>query len=205
MKLYDCEQLSEAWFELHRGRPTASRFGRIITPRTGKLAAGADDLICELVAERFYPGQLIELAQPPSRAMLHGTQCEPEARRFYEMEVGRDVREVGFLATDDERFGASPDGLVGEDGGLELKCPQGKTQVRYLLDGVLPDDYRAQVHGCLIVSGRAWWDFLSYCPGLPPFLIRTYPDEFTVKLLAALEEFWDRYQGALSKLNKEAA
>lgn len=204
MKSYDCEQLSAEWFELRRGRPTASQFGRIITAKTMKLAAAADEYIAELLAETYHVGPLSDIAAPPSRAMLHGTNTEPEARAWYSLERNVDVQEVGFVTTDDGRFGASPDGLMGVDGGLELKCPQGKTQVGYLLAGELPSEYRAQCHGQLIVTGRKWVDFLSYCPGLPPLLVRVEPDGFTEALRAALDQFWDHYQTAKQVIERLA-
>lgn len=200
MKTIDCEQYSEPWWEARRGVPTASNFKRIITPATGKLSAQADDYICELIAEKYHIGAMDELSGPATAAMRNGTETEPEARRWYCLEQD-DVREVGFIMTDCGRFGCSPDGLVGENGGLELKCPVGKTHIRYLLDGHLPDEYKAQVHGSLIVSGRAWWDFLSYVPGLPPFKIRVEPDDFTDKLRAALEVFWQKYQDTIAALD----
>ena len=200
MKIHDVPQLSREWFELRRGRPTASQFGRILTPKTAKLAAAADGYIAELIAEIFHLGTISELESTPSRAMIHGTDCEPEARKFYEMDRSVDVKQVGFCTTDDGRFGCSPDGLVGDDGILELKCPTGKTQVEYLLDGELPAEYRGQVHGALIVTGRAWVDFLSYCPGLPPLLIRQTRNSWTEALETALDGFWARFQECLRKI-----
>jgi hypothetical protein len=130
MKEYDVPQTSPEWWELHRGRPTASRFDQIITPKKAELSAASKTLICQLVAERHYPGPLEELLAPPTRAMQRGIELEPEARAFYELERSLDVRQVGFITTDDGRFGCSPDGLVGVEGGLELKCPDGKTHTR---------------------------------------------------------------------------
>lgn len=200
MKAFDCDQYSPEWWRLRRGVPTASEFGRILTPKTMKLASAADDYVCELVGDIACLSSDYAAFRPTSKAMDAGTLTEPEARRYYEMETGQDVQQVGFCMTDDERFGCSPDGLVGEDGGLELKCPLLKTQAAYLMDGGLPAEYRAQVHGCLIITGRAWWDFLSYAPGLDPLLIRVTPDEYTLALRGALEIFWVRFQEAKAKL-----
>ncbi len=79
---------------------------------------------------------------------------EAEAVAWYELQRDVTVQRVGFVLRDNEKVGASPDGLVGEDGGLELKCPLPKTQVARLLDGELPAEYRPQVHGALLVTGR---------------------------------------------------
>ncbi len=194
MKEIECDQLSPEWWEARKGVPTASCFSRIITAG-GKLSAQADDYIAELIGERvcLTPNYFTTQGKPVTRDMQHGTDTEPEARRFYEMERGVDVRRVGFIMTDDCRFGCSPDGLVDPDGALELKCVMLKTQVKYLLEGTLPSEYRAQVHGQLIVTGRKWVDFLSYAPGLEPFIIRVEPDAFTRELKVGLEMFWDRY------------
>jgi hypothetical protein len=74
-----------------------------------------------------------------------------------------------------------------------MKCPELKTHAQYLAENRLPPEYRAQVHGCLIVTGRKWWDFLSYAPGLKPLLLRVEPDHYTQRLREALEEFWLRF------------
>ena len=204
MKIIDCEQYSVEWWQAKRGIPSASNFERILTARTGKPSAQAEDYIAELIAD-LHTDLLPERAElAGTRAMLSGLDLEPEARHWYALVRDVDVRRVGFITTDDGRFGCSPDGLVGADGGLELKCPLGKTQVRYIRAGALPDEYRPHVHGALIVSGRPWWDFLSYCPGLPPLLVRVRPDDYTDRLRAALESFWNDYMDALAKIRDYA-
>lgn len=200
MRIIECEQGSMEWFQARRGIPSASNFDRIITPKTGKLSAQADDYICELIGELNTP-YLPEWAENyTNKAIRWGEQTEQEARDWYTVDTGNQVRQVGFCTTDDARFGCSPDGLIGEDGGLELKCPQPKTHTAYLLKGGLPDEYRPQVHGALFVTGRPWWDFASYSPGLPPLLVRVVPDDYTRALADALENFHLRYSAALEKV-----
>lgn len=200
MQVFHFEQYSHLWWEQRRGVPTASLFHKIITPKQGKLSAQADDLICELIADQVGPYPPVDPETFRTAEMQHGIDTEAEARSYYSLATGMDVRQVGFCLSDDSRFGCSPDGLVGDEGGLELKCPSVKTQVAYLLAGELPPEYRPQVHGSLIVTGRQWWDFMSYAKDLPPLLIRVYPDEYTEQLRLALEEFWWRYQAALGKI-----
>lgn len=199
MTVYDCPQYSDEWWALRRGVPTASEFGCIITPAKGELSKQAETYACRLIADKYdaFYGRPEEYV---SAAMKNGSIMEPEARRFYEFERDVDVRQVGFCLTDDGRFGCSPDGLVGDDGGLELKTPQPHTHVKYLLDGVLPLDYRPQVHGAMAVTGRDWWDFMSYSAGLPKLLVRVERDDYTKRLQDALEEFWPLYQGMLNRI-----
>lgn len=200
MRIIECTQGTPEWFEARRGIPTASNFKRILTPKTGKLSASAQDYIYELIAERYHLGAMDELATPATVAMQNGTIMEPEARRWYELEAKAKVEQVGFIVTDDGRFGCSPDGLVGDGGGLELKCPMGKTHLGYLHAGELPDDYKAQVHGCMIVTGRQWWDFMSYAPGLPAFRIRAERDDYTALLADALDAFDKRLNTTITEL-----
>src|SRR5699024_9088148 len=98
--------------------------------------------------------------------------------RIYAEQTGQDVDEVGFarLDTDTYTLGSSPDGLVGETGGIEIKSPSATVHVATVLSGSIPDYNRAQVQAFLHVTGRAWCDFISYLPGAPPCIIRDYPD-----------------------------
>jgi len=200
MKVEHCEQGSEEWFDLHRGRATASDFDKIITPKQMKPSASIDDLICQKIGELATLGSIMPTSYI-SPAMQNGIALEPEARRWYEMERDVEVQQVGICITDDGRFGASPDALIPDNkGALELKCPQPKTHISYLLDGGLPNQYRCQVHGELIVCEVDWVDFVSYCPGLDPFMIRVTPDSFTDALRECLEEYHRRFTAALAKI-----
>lgn len=194
MKTFFMVQYSPEWWEARAGIPTASNFGRILTA-SGKLSAQADDYACELIGEAMNPSAPFFTERGGhTAAMRNGQNTEPEARKYYTLETGNAVQQVGFCLTDDGRFGCSPDGLVGDDGCLELKCPLAKTQIGYLLEGKLPTEYRPQVHGQLIVTGRAYVDFLSYVPLLNPLLIRVTADEYTDRLRVALDSFWERLQ-----------
>ena len=195
--IFECDQGGAEWAELHRGVPTSSSFDKILTAKTMKLSAQCDDLICDLIAQRAYLGSMLDYfgSKPMTRTMQYGKDTEAEARHWYELDHGCDVRQVGFCIDDANRCGCSPDGLIGEDGGLELKCPELKTHVRYILHPTeLVSDYVAQVHGSLIVTGREWWDIMSYAPGLRPVVVRVTPNEYTESLRKALDLFWTRYQ-----------
>jgi len=200
MKIIDCVQMTPPWFSARRGVPTASEFSKLLTPVTLQPSQSADKYIYELIAEQLGTDPPIE-ANFISVAMRDGIEYEAEARRWYAMERDCDVQQVGFCLTDDGRFGASPDGLVGTEGGLELKVPKTKTHVGYVLNGAgVPPEYIAQVHGNLIVTGRQWWDFMSYCREAPDrsFIVRVTPDSYTTRLREAMESFWTRYQELLA-------
>ena len=199
MKRYDFPQYTPEWDAIRRGIATASGAPKIITPAKGELSKSMVEYAYELIADTYDPmyGYREDYV---SAAMKNGIVMEPEARRWYEFEADCDVTQVGFCLTDDGRFGCSPDGLVGECGGLELKTPLLKTHARYLAEDQMPNEYKPQVHWSLIVTGREWWDFMSYSPGLPPYRCRVVPDEYTEKLRAAMETFWTQYQEIKQKV-----
>jgi hypothetical protein len=179
MRIINCEQGSPEWLQARLGVPSASSYSKLITT-TGKASAQAEAYINQLVAERITgEPSFFQVTDP----MQRGMDLEPEARVRYEMETGNLVEQVGFLMHDTLEAGASPDGLVGEEGGLEIKCPMRSTHVEYLRNGRLPSKYIQQVQGCLWISGRDWWHFMSYHPKMTPLIIRVYRDEVFIKAL----------------------
>lgn len=123
--------------------------------------------------------------------MQTGIELETSAREYYEIVKGCIVTEVGFVERDDN-IGASPDGLVGEKGGLEVKSPIPSTHIEYRLSGKFPTIYKPQVQGNLWVAEKEWWDFVSYCPGMPKpfFCVRVERDEEYIKELAIQVEIF---------------
>jgi putative phage-type endonuclease len=183
----DIEQGSPEWLALRVGLPTASCFDKIITTK-GVPSKSAKKYLYQLAGERmvgFSP------AGYQSDDMARGNEVEDEARAAYEFITDATVKEVGFCFKDDRKlYGSSPDGIIGEDGGLEIKCPSLSVAVEYLDKGKLPTAYVQQVQGCMLVTGRSWWDFLSYYPGLTPLIIRVKRDEELIKALGyELESF----------------
>jgi len=156
-------------------------FGKIITTQ-GKWSTQADAYINQLVAEKL-TGEQTYVYQ--NEHMARGTELEPEAREMYEFIKEVEVSEVGFCLHDTLDAGCSPDGLIAEDGGLEIKCPAPATHVEYLKAGVLPSKYKQQVMGCLWITGREWWDFVSYHPTMKTLIVRVERDE---EYITALEE-----------------
>jgi hypothetical protein len=135
--------------------------------------------------------------------MEFGKVLEQEAVPFFEFTTGTPVNRVGFVTTDDGRVGCSPDGLIGDDGGIEVKCPDAHTHVKYLFSGELPKDYAAQGHGSMFVTGRAWWHFLSYRRNFPPLSIVVKRDEsIQAKIRDAVEPFLERFADSMAMIEK---
>ena len=180
MKIIECEQNTSEWFDAKRGVPSASNFSKIIT-NDGKPSKQRTKYMYKLAGEKV-SGYSSESYQ--NFAMLRGIETEAEARQFYEISTGKEVKQVGFCVNEDPLYGTSPDGLVNDDAVLEIKCPLVETHVGYLLKNELPSEYFSQIQGQLLVTERSYCDFLSYYPGLRPLLIRVERDE---KFLQALE------------------
>jgi len=203
MRIIDCEQQTEAW-ERWRNRPTASEFDKFVTPARGDYSAQATAYAAKIVAKRL--GVYTE--PPPSWAMERGTELEPSAKIAYTRQTGLEIRDVGFVLPDNtDAYGCSPDGLVGDDGLVEIKCPFAETLIAYHAEGVLPMQYRPQVQGSLLITGRAWCDFYVFHEELTPFLLRIEPDfEYQAKiaqgLLKLLTEI-QRIEGNVKRMHHE--
>jgi len=195
------EQGSEDWCAIRRGRPTASRFKDIVTPKTGAYSKSSRSYMIELIAESFVP----DFQSFTGNAFTErGLELESEARESFERESGLLVKEVGFCTQDNEIVGCSPDGLIEDMGefvsGLEIKCPIPKTHVKYLLEDCLPSEYKAQVHGGMAVTGLNEWHFYSYFPGMQSLHLVVKRDEYTEKLEEALNKFIVEYRDMRSVL-----
>lgn len=169
-----------------------------IAPRLSESHIGYID---ELIAECFCPDFEMFMGTAWTD---RGLEMEPEARDAFETLTGLTAQEVGFVTRDDEIVGCSPDSLIGEDGrwteGLEIKCPMPKTHVKYVREGVLPDEYKAQVHGGMAVTGLDRWHFFSYFPGMQPLHLVIERDDYTEQLSAALDDFLGIYAAARAEL-----
>lgn len=204
------EQRTDAWKLERAGKFTGSRFDDVLARnvKTGKPLKCYDDLIWQMVVERMTQ-QAVE--GPSGYALQWGTDVEPFGIEAYELETGNTIMPSGFIQHPDYSFiGASPDGLIGTDGGFELKCPKSSAVhlERFLLG--MPDEYRAQVQGCMFVTGRKWWDFCSYDPRMPEshrlFITRIERDDLYIKRLeTALIEAESLVQSKLSEIMQAAA
>lgn len=183
MRILPHAQRTPEWYAARLGVPSAANFEKIITPG-GKASTQITGYTNRLLAEKIM-GKPCD-PDEPNAAMQRGTELEPEARDYYSLIAGP-VVEVGFCLHDDHDFGCSPDGLVGDDGILEIKCPMPWTHVEYLRDQVLPSKYIPQVQGQLLVTGRKWCDFVSFHPDMKPLIVRVEADKaFQAKLLDLL-------------------
>lgn len=186
------EQRSEAWFNARLGCGTASRANDMCASPT---TAAYQNYLWQLVAERE-TGESEEGYVSPD--MVRGTEKEPIARAAYEAHTGNFVTETGFHRHDSiEFFGASPDGFVGDDGLLEIKCPRTSTHLRYIKENKVPTQYKRQMICQIVCTGRKWVDFVSYDDRVREekrlFVIRYEPtqeeiDEVIGKIKSFLED-----------------
>lgn len=160
-------QHSDEWFQARCGRVTASCFADVMAKGQGKTRT---KYLRRIVAERL-TGKPMETYT--NGHMERGTEQEPFARMSYEAITGAIVQEVGFVAHPSLMAGCSPDGLIGDDGGAEIKSVIPTVQLETILNGGYPSEHKAQIQGSLWITGRKWWDFCSYSPDMPEHL-RTY-------------------------------
>ena len=157
------------------GVVTASEVDALVTPLwKARAGAGVQTYLYQKLSERVMG--YIEEGPASSFAMTQGQIVETIAVPWYEFAHDVKINRVGFCVSDDGKIGCSPDGLLGDDGGIEIKSPQPKQHLRYLMEGEVPAQYRAQVQFSLYVTGRKWWKFVSYHPHLPPLVVHVEPD-----------------------------
>ena len=193
-------QGSDEWRQARVGLPTASGFSNLLT-KTGRTSTTSQAYLQKLVAES-YLGRALD--DNETGFMTRGKVMEDEAIAWYEMARDVAVQRVGLCLRDDKRVGCSPDGLIHPDGGIEVKVPTAAIHVGYLLDPQsLVEAYKGQVQGALYVTGRVWWDLVSYNPEIPPVVVRVQRDaEYLLALEPALNDFLKRLEAAKQKIGK---
>jgi len=199
MKRIDCAQNSVEWLEARAGIPTASEFDALITPKWEiRKGQGPATYLSKKLAERWLGGPLAGFG---SFAADQGQILQEECIPWYEFEFNTKVDRVGFITTDDGSAGCSPDGLLEGDMGLEVKCLQPPHHCECLLDGELPSDFAAQVHGSMWVTGFKQWKFVAYRRRFPPLILTVQRDEEIIsKIETAVVLFTDRLNRAYERL-----
>ncbi len=204
------EQRTEAWHQARMGKVTASRVADLMAKTKSGPSSSRANYMATLIVERLTG---VREEGFTNAAMIWGVDTEPQARAAYEFLTDATVIEEGFVlhpAIAD--FGASPDGLVGDVGLLEIKCPQTAAHLDVLLSGEVPGKYVTQMQAQMACTGRAWCDFVSFDPRMPGemqlFVKRVHRDEvfiaamegeiaaFLAELAQKLDALRDRYQVA---------
>jgi putative phage-type endonuclease len=199
------EQRTDAWFEARIGKVTASRVADVIAKTKTGYSATRDNYMAQLVCERL-TGQKGETFT--NAAMQHGTETEPLARLSYEVAQNVLVDEVGFVPHPSiEMAGASPDGLVNDDGLIEIKCPNTATHIETLLSQTVPSKYNTQMQFQMACTGRKWCDFVSFDNRLPHELqlfVKRVPrdDAFIKQIEAEIVQFLAELDDKITKLMK---
>ena len=187
MKIHPYPQGSAEWMMARAGIPTASEFGNLVTPkwkaRDGQMPR---TYLAEKLAEWWLGGPLPGFG---TWSTEQGQVLEQESLPWFELETGRQVVRPGFVTTDDGRIGCSPDGIIDQDTGLEVKCLEPTNHVKLLLTGDI-SDYLAQIHGGMLVTGFSKWVFLSYRRGFPNLVIEIERNEEIQSILRDALDLW---------------
>ena len=199
------EQRSEKWFAARLGKVTASKVSDVVAKTKSGYGASRATYMSQLLVERLTKTRTEFYS---NAAMQWGTDTEPQARAAYEFITNNSVVEEGFISHPTiEMSGASPDGLVGDNGMLEIKCPNTSTHIQTLLDDKAPSKYINQMQWQMACAEREWCDFVSFDPRLPDgndfFCTRLKRDD---KRIADLEsevtDFLDELSTQIVKLNE---
>lgn len=197
------EQRTEEWFNARLGKVTASRIADLMAKTKSGYSASRDSYMAQLTIER--------LTQKPTEgysnaAMQWGTEQEPFARAAYETKTGQLVTEVGFIVHPEiDQAGASPDGLVGSEGMVEIKCPESKTMIETLLSDRVPDKYFKQMQWQMACTGREWCDYVVFDPRMPENLQlcvrKVMRDDYLIKEIKfEIEKFLNELDQQVNKL-----
>ena len=201
----EIEQGTDAWFQARLGKATGSRIADIVAKTKTGYSTSRENYMAQLICERM-TGKVAESYS--NSAMQWGTETEPLARAAYEVKTGLTVNQIGFV---DHRTilmtGASPDGLVGDSGMIEIKCPNTATHIETLLSGKVPTKYLTQMTWQMCCTGRHWTDFVSYDPRLPEnlqlFIKRVeYDPKYAAELEQEVIRFLDEVDAKIKQLEK---
>ena len=199
----EIKQGTEEWHQIRLGKVTASRVSDVMSKIKSGESAGRKNYKMDLVVERLTNTPTSSFT---NAAMAWGTETEPLARMAYEVHSGNFVETVAFIQHPSiEWFGCSPDGLIGSEGNLEIKCPNTSTHIDYLLAGVPPAKYVPQMQTQMACTGAKWCDFVSFDPRLPDELqllvVRLDRDEAYIQQIEdEVKQFLDEVEQIYSQL-----
>lgn len=208
--LVQVEQQTSEWLAMRIGRVTASRVRDVLTTIKKKDSEAAakrnyrDELVCETLTGLTEENYV-------NAAMEWGIENEPLARAAYERLYDVTVESGGFaIHPKIDLFGASPDGFVGEDGLIEIKCPNTATHLRWMLQGVIPEEHKAQMYSEMVCAERKWCDFVSYDRRLPKplrlFVRRLEWDDAQIaEIEQKVEAFLEEVRQVVEQLNNLTA
>lgn len=209
MALVDIQQQTAEWLQMRIGAVTASRMKDVMAKlKNGSPSQARKDYAAELVCERLTSRASEHFV---SRAMEWGIDNEPLAKAAYELEFDVQLQSGGLAMHDRIKWlMASPDGLVGDEGLAEFKCPTTATHIEYFTAGVVPEEYRWQMYCQMACADRKWCDFVSYDPRLPASLelfVRRLErnDEIIAKMEAEVERFIGEVEDSIIALSKSKA
>jgi hypothetical protein len=197
---HDIAQASLEWMLLRAGKITASEADALVSP-TGKIKDGdaVQTYLTQKLVEKWVGGPLPALQG--TFDMTQGQLLEERARPAFTIHTGIEVTTAAFIESDDGRCGCSPDAMVGESAGVEIKCPTMPIHVGYLLAGKLPKQYAVQVQFSLFVTGFHTWHFFSYNRQFPPLhLVITRDENFQKAIACALEDFLKLLDASMLRL-----
>lgn len=185
LEICTAEQGSPEWFEFRRGVPSTSKFQCLLANSSEKK--GRKTYLYDLAGE-ILSGECAE--SYTNQFMERGKVMEAEARDWYAFATDAELTRVGAVRSAYLGASCSPDCLIGNEGGLEIKTRMARLQLELLESGELPNEHKAQVQGAMWILGRPWWDFVSYSPKIKPFKVRVYRDErYIASLSVAVREF----------------
>lgn len=204
------KQGSAQWLKLRIGKITGSRIKDVMAylkSGKGEMVARANyrtELIAEILSGRAQEHFI-------SNAMQWGVEQEQYARAAYEVSKGLIVDQTGFVVHPTMHFaGGSPDGLIGDDGGVEIKCPEITTHIKWMLAGQVPEEHREQMVFYMAITGRKWWDFVSFDPRLPEkfqvFCVRLERDDARIaEIETEVRKFRGEIEEAIAKMEQLAS
>lgn len=198
IEIIDVQQGDPEWFAARAGLPTASKFATV-------MARGKDggNSVTRTAYLRQLAGEILTGEPAPegysNEFMARGQELEDEARRLFAFMRDVDPQRVGFIRN--ERMGCSPDSLIGEDSGLEIKVAIPAVQIERLQRNDLPPEHKAQVQGSMLVTGRPTWHYVSYCPKLPPLILSVQRDgEYVLQQKKAIDAFNDELDALVASI-----